>query len=140
MYDNLKNEVHMPCRSRCGAARWCLVGTAMLALGLFAPRTPVGYAADLTLHEAGSTLLYPLFQRWVPDYAAANPGTVMTTNATGSGDGIAQAIAGHVQIGASDAYMSDEQAEQNRGVVLCQEDAKASCCARDEGGPFEAAL
>jgi hypothetical protein len=25
-------------------------------------------------------------------------------------------------------------------VVLCQEDAKASCCARDEGGPFEAAL
>ena len=26
------------------------------------------------------------------------------------------------------------------GVVLCQEDAKASCCARDEGRPFGAAL
>jgi phosphate transport system substrate-binding protein len=58
-----------------------------------------------------------LFQHWIPDYAAANPGMVITTAATGSGDGIAQAIAGHVQIGSSDAYMSDEQAEQNRGVV-----------------------
>jgi len=107
----------MPYRSRSGAARWRLPGSATLALGLFVPLMSAGYAADLTLHEAGSTLLYPLFQRWVPDYAAANPGTVMSTNATGSGDGIAQAIAGHVQIGASDAYMSDEQAEQNRGVV-----------------------
>jgi enoyl-CoA hydratase/carnithine racemase len=25
-------------------------------------------------------------------------------------------------------------------VVLCQEDARASCCARDEGGPFGAVL
>jgi hypothetical protein len=25
-------------------------------------------------------------------------------------------------------------------VVLCQEDARASCCKRDEGGPFEAVL
>ena len=25
-------------------------------------------------------------------------------------------------------------------VVLCQEDARASCCTRDEGGPFGAAL
>ena len=24
--------------------------------------------------------------------------------------------------------------------LLCQEDARASCCARDEGGPFGAAL
>jgi len=24
--------------------------------------------------------------------------------------------------------------------VVCQEDAKASCCTKDEGGPFEAAL
>ena len=25
-------------------------------------------------------------------------------------------------------------------IVLCQEDAQASCCAKDEGGPFEVAL
>lgn len=86
-----------------------------LALALLLP--PVAaHAADLTLHEAGSTLLYPLFQHWVPDYAAAHPGVAVTMEASGSGDGIAAAIAGRVHIGASDAHMSDEQAQQNRGI------------------------
>jgi phosphate transport system substrate-binding protein len=93
------------------------LGTAMVALGLLATVPPAAHAADLTLHETGSTLLYPLFQLWIPGYAAANPGIAITTAATGSGDGITQAIAGKVQIGASDAYMSDEQAEHNREVV-----------------------
>lgn len=100
-----------------GAARLRLLGTAALALGLFAPLSPAVHAADTTLREAGSTLLYPLFQRWVPDYAAAHPGIVITTDASGSGDGIAEAIAGRAQIGASDAYMSDEQSEHNREIM-----------------------
>jgi phosphate transport system substrate-binding protein len=103
-------------RFRDRAARVRLLGSAALALGWLAP-LPAVQAADVTLHEAGSTLLYPLFQRWVPDYATANPGTNISTAATGSGDGITQAIAGHVQIGASDAYMSDEQVEHNRGIL-----------------------
>ncbi len=74
-------------------------------------------AADLILHETGSTLLYPLFQLWIPVYTAANPGTGMAAGATGSGAGITEAIAGHAQIGASDAYMSDEQARQDPGIV-----------------------
>jgi phosphate transport system substrate-binding protein len=107
----------MPFRPHRGAARWRLIGTTTLVLGLLAPAPPAAHAADLTLREAGSTLLYPLFQRWVPDYTAANPGSAITLNATGSGDGIAEAINGHAQIGASDAYMSDEQAEHNREIV-----------------------
>jgi phosphate transport system substrate-binding protein len=77
---------------------------------------PAG-AAEVTLRETGSTLLYPLFQLWSADYAAANPGTRIATGATGSGAGIAEAIAGHVQIGASDAYMSDEEAERDRQIL-----------------------
>ena len=46
------------------------------------------------MHEAGSTLLYPLFQRWIPDYVAANPGAAITPGGNGSGDGIAEAIGG----------------------------------------------
>ncbi|HUN40590.1 MAG TPA: phosphate ABC transporter substrate-binding protein PstS [Acetobacteraceae bacterium] len=88
-----------------------------LLLGLAILPTAATSAADLTLHEAGSTLLYPLFQRWVPDYVAAHAGTAITTDASGSGDGIAKAIARSVQIGASDAYMSDEQMEQNPGIM-----------------------
>jgi phosphate transport system substrate-binding protein len=93
-----------------------VLGSAAVALALLVPLSAV-LAADMTLREAGSTLLYPLFQRWVPDYVTANPGTNISTAATGSGDGIAQAIAGHVHIGASDAYMSDEQVERNRGIL-----------------------
>lgn len=65
------------------------------------------------LNETGSTLLYPLFQLWVRDYPSAAPGVTLTAAATGSGAGEQHAIAGQAQIGASDAYMSDEQAEQN---------------------------
>jgi phosphate transport system substrate-binding protein len=107
----------MSLRPHRGATWLRLPGMAALALGLLAPLPPSAHAADLTLSEAGSTLLYPLFQRWVPDYTAANPAIAITTAATGSGDGIAQAIAGHAQIGASDAYMSDEQVEHNREVI-----------------------
>src|ERR1700744_2857840 len=85
-----------------------------LALVLLLPAA--AHAADLTLHEDGSTLLYPLFQHWVPDYTAAHPGVAVTMEASGSGDGIAAAIAGRVHIGASDAYMSDEQAQHNHGI------------------------
>ncbi len=70
-----------------------------------------------TLNETGSTLLYPLFQRWIPDYMRLVPGVTITAAATGSGTGIAAAISGDAHIGASDAYMSDEQAEQNTGIV-----------------------
>ena len=35
---------------------------------------------------------------------------------------------------------SDEASERRGSEGLCQEDAKASCCARDEGRPLEVAL
>jgi phosphate transport system substrate-binding protein len=69
--------------------------------------------ASLTISETGSTLLYPLFQSWVAAYAKTDPSLRFTTGATGSGAGISEAIAGRVQIGTSDAYMSDNQAMAN---------------------------
>ena len=41
---------------------------ALLAAGLLAGPSMAG-AADLTLHETGSTLLYPLFQALDPHHA-----------------------------------------------------------------------
>lgn len=86
----------------------------MLALCLFARSAS---ADSLALREAGSTLLFPLFQLWAADYCATHSGIAVTTKASGSGDGISEAMSGSVQIGASDAYMSDEQAEQNRKIM-----------------------
>jgi phosphate transport system substrate-binding protein len=74
-------------------------------------------AANIALHETGSTLIYPLFELWIPDYQVQHPDIAFTAGATGSGDGIAKAIAGAVQIGASDAYMSETDIEQTPQIL-----------------------
>lgn len=106
----------MTLRQRCAEYRW-FPGMTLLAVSLMAGIAVAASAAESTLHETGSTLLYPLFQLWIPAYEGANPGTTITSEPSGSGAGIERALAGKVQIGASDAYMSDEQAGHNPGIV-----------------------
>ena len=74
-------------------------------------------AADLTLKETGSTLILPVFQAWVQDYAKNHPGVTFTTEGSGSAKGIAAAIDGSVQIGTSDAFMSSEEASAHPGIL-----------------------
>ncbi|MDQ2909344.1 MAG: phosphate ABC transporter substrate-binding protein PstS [Candidatus Eremiobacteraeota bacterium] len=69
-------------------------------------------AANVKLLETGSTLVYPLMNLWVKTYQSVSPGVQITTQGTGSGTGISQAIAGVAQIGASDAYVSDSQMQK----------------------------
>ncbi|HUZ19963.1 MAG TPA: phosphate ABC transporter substrate-binding protein PstS [Acidimicrobiales bacterium] len=57
--------------------------------------------SGVSLLETGSTLLYPLISAWAAHY----PATHVTTAGTGSGTGIADALNGTVQLGASDAYL-----------------------------------
>ena len=63
-------------------------------------------AENANILETGSSLLYPLFNAWVPVYQRMHPGVRITTQSTGSGTGMSQSIAGIAQIGASDAYLS----------------------------------
>jgi phosphate transport system substrate-binding protein len=74
-------------------------------------------AEGVTLSETGSTLLYPLFNTWVAAYTKSHPDVKITIAATGSEAGIQQAIAGQVQIGASDAYMSDSDVRQHPQII-----------------------
>jgi phosphate transport system substrate-binding protein len=85
------------------------LGLTLLALGI----APSAMAAGVVIKETGSTLLYPLIQLWIRDYMQATPGVTLTAEATGSGVGEEKAMSGEAQIGATDAYMSDRQAEQN---------------------------
>lgn len=87
------------------------------AAGTFSLDRRKAYAGEVSLVETGSTLLYPLLNLWVPKYTAMHPGVRITTQGTGSGTGIAQTIAGMVQIGASDAYMSDAQMKRNPDIL-----------------------
>jgi len=59
-----------------------------------------------TISETGSTLLYPLFNLWVPGYNETYPRVTIQTAGTGSGTGITDATNGTVEVGASDAYLS----------------------------------
>jgi phosphate transport system substrate-binding protein len=78
---------------------------------------PANPSKLVTVLETGSSLLYPLFNTWAPAIKQAYPNIIVQTASTGSGTGIAQAVSGVVQIGASDAYMSDAQLANSPGIV-----------------------
>lgn len=80
-----------------------------VAMGLALVCGASAFAASARLLETGSSLVYPLMNLWVAAYQKDHPGVEITTQSTGSGTGISQAVSGVAQIGASDAYMSDAQ-------------------------------
>lgn len=109
-------------------AKWKLIAAstvvAATTVGTFAQADMgVAFAASkasgpvVRLQETGSTLLWPLFQLWVPVFKHVDPRVELTPNGTGSGIGIAQASAGIVQIGASDAYMPKSQIKKHPGIL-----------------------
>jgi phosphate transport system substrate-binding protein len=79
--------------------------------------SPVPALSGITLVETGSSLFYPLFNIWRPQFSKANPEIRIETGSTGSGAGIAQAVSGRVQIGASDAFMSDAQLTGHHDIL-----------------------
>jgi len=86
------------------SARW-----AVWAAGFAIVFLAAAHSLGVTISESGSTLIFPLFKSWVSAYAKVDPSLHMSVAATGSGAGITEAISGQVQIGTSDAYMSDDQ-------------------------------
>ncbi|MGE4481982.1 phosphate ABC transporter substrate-binding protein PstS [Acidocella sp.] len=93
-------------------------GAAALAITVAAGVIPAqADAASVPLVETGSSLLYPLFNLWVPAYSASHPGADITTTSTGSGAGIAQSLKGLVNIGASDAYLPDAMVKAHPNML-----------------------
>lgn len=97
--------------------RLSLLAATLLSTSIGVLAAAPSQAATITLSETGSTLLYPLFTQWIPDYAKINPDVTLTAAATGSGAGEEAALAGKVSIGASDAYLSDRVAAQNPNIL-----------------------
>ena len=73
--------------------------------------------SELALSETGSSLFYPLFSLWGSAYQTKYPNVTISTQSTGSGFGISQAAAGAVNIGASDAYLSDANMSAHKGLM-----------------------
>ena len=74
-------------------------------------------SSPVTLIEDGSSLILPYLQTLVSPLRQAYPNITLAPAAGGSGKGIADAIAGTVQMGGSDAYLSDAQAQQNPNLL-----------------------
>jgi phosphate transport system substrate-binding protein len=73
------------------------------------PRIDYDPGRTAQFFETGSTQLYPLFNVWAPAFSQIYPQIQFATQGTGSGVGIADVMSGTAQIGASDAFMTDEQ-------------------------------
>ncbi|MCL5406290.1 MAG: phosphate ABC transporter substrate-binding protein PstS [Deltaproteobacteria bacterium] len=106
--------------------RFGSIGTAaVFALALVAGASigagGVKAAESVSILETGSSLLYPLFNIWIPHYAKVDPAVQITTQSTGSGTGISESVQGIAQIGASDAYMSDALMKEHPmlNIPLC---------------------
>jgi phosphate transport system substrate-binding protein len=57
----------------------------------------------VTLHGAGATFPYPVYQKWFTNFQTEDPGTVLTYDAIGSEAGVRGLLAGSIDFGASDS-------------------------------------
>jgi phosphate transport system substrate-binding protein len=73
---------------------------------------------DLLINGAGATFPYPIYSKWFDVYAKANPGVHINYQSIGSGGGIRMLSQRTVDIGASDAPMSDDQLKQAPAKIL----------------------
>jgi phosphate transport system substrate-binding protein len=74
--------------------------------------TVPGGGSTIQLTETGSSLLFPLFNSyWFPNYTApSGPTVILSATSSGSGAGQSGAETGTVNIGGSDAYVSNASA------------------------------
>jgi phosphate transport system substrate-binding protein len=76
-----------------------------------------GYA-DQLINGAGATFPYPIYSKWFDVYAKENPGIKFNYQSIGSGGGIRMLSNRTVDVGASDAPMTDQQLSEAPGKIL----------------------
>lgn len=76
-----------------------------------------GPSGNVSLTGAGATFPYPLYTKWIAEYAKTTPSVAINYQSIGSGGGIRQITEKTVDFGASDAPMSDEQIGKAQGVI-----------------------
>jgi phosphate transport system substrate-binding protein len=74
--------------------------------------------AVLLINAAGSTFIYPLQSKWFSVYSNLDHGVQFNYQSIGSGGGIRQLLNQVVDMGASDAPMTDEQLKSAPGKIL----------------------
>lgn len=97
------------------------VVNALLTIALLAASAvqAQGNMDSLVLSGAGATFPAPLYKKWIAAYRKVEPGTLITYDVVGSGDGVRRFLDDTVDFGASDAAMTDaEIASAQHGAVM----------------------
>jgi phosphate transport system substrate-binding protein len=93
-----------------------------LILALFTVLAITGIAnsgrAELLINGAGATFPYPIYSKWFDVYAKENPGIKFNYQSIGSGGGIRMLSNRTVDVGASDAPLTDQQLADAPGKIL----------------------
>lgn len=87
------------------ASSVCTTATSTVGTTVTGGTTLTTSLPTVTVNEAGSSLLYPLWEAWKTNITAAYPNVLLNVAAGGSGAGQAGVEDGTLQIGASDAYL-----------------------------------
>jgi phosphate transport system substrate-binding protein len=74
--------------------------------------------SQLLINGAGSTFGYPIYSKWFDDYVRIDPAVRFNYQSIGSGGGIMMLRNHTVDLGASDAPLSDAQAQAMPATVL----------------------
>ena len=72
----------------------------------------------MLINGAGATFPYPIYSKWFDVYAKENPGIKFNYQSIGSGGGIRMLSNRTVDLGASDAPMTDQQLSEAPGKIL----------------------
>jgi len=89
-------------------SRMCRFLTVVLMFSIASARAANG---PVRLASAGSTFIYPILAKWSKEYRSLHPNIEISYDPVGSGHGIARALAGTVDFGASDGPLSDLQVQ-----------------------------
>jgi phosphate transport system substrate-binding protein len=73
--------------------------------------------SDGSLTGAGATFPYPLYTKWISEFAKVQPAAKINYQSVGSGAGIQQITKRTVDFGATDAPMNDEQMGKAQGIL-----------------------
>ncbi len=110
-------------RARLGLVEATVIGILISLAGCGGSRPnqakPAASAGrSVILNGAGASFPYPLYSRWIAEYAKVDPQVRINYQSIGSGGGIQQLKARTVDFGASDAPLSDAEIKEMSAPVL----------------------
>src|SRR5215472_9093939 len=92
----------------------CLLATGLSLMCLLCATA----ISQLLINGAGATFPYPIYSKWFDDYTKVEPSARFNYQSIGSGGGIMMLRNRTVDIGASDAPLSDAQEKAMPAPVL----------------------